>query len=62
MKDPLPKHYQEDKGPALPPHIEAILKTPRNAPGIKRNSNCPCGSGKKAKSCCFKENFKPEKP
>ena len=27
----------------------------RNAPKIKRNARCPCGSGKKYKFCCLRK-------
>ena len=37
--------------PALPPPVEPIHSEAKP----KRNSPCPCGSGKKYKQCCGKK-------
>lgn len=36
----------------VPPMILRVLPPPRT-PGMPRNAPCPCGSGRKAKHCCF---------
>jgi preprotein translocase subunit SecA len=46
---------QESGGGSARPEIQ-IPKTPqrRELPKVGRNDACPCGSGKKFKSCCGK--------
>jgi preprotein translocase subunit SecA len=46
----------EPAPPAAPKPEIQIPKSPqrRELPKVGRNDNCPCGSGKKFKSCCGK--------
>ena len=42
--------------PAPAPIWPAVATTVRNTPKVGRNDPCPCGSGKKFKKCCGKED------
>ena len=42
----------DDSTPDNPPHPKKELPLKRELPKVGRNDPCPCGSGKKFKSCC----------
>ena len=44
------KQLQEDLGKAL---VDPTVKQIKVLPKVGRNDPCPCGSGKKAKKCCW---------
>ncbi len=62
LKEEKPKNIKEERKDIFTDEPEEEKSTPirRDAPKIGRNDPCPCGSGKKYKKCCGKDEHHPD--